>query len=204
MGVITLPIMKTTSFYSGLVVLATFVLTPCAAPALANAAPSSADSTAATQMPSDQARSIELEEMLFVQAPGAGAPKDSIYLAWLPEPLQKLCLGKTAERCATIDYCIRTTNRDDARCRNLGINLARIPKYPPGTRPARMIGLTLFKIREISGNGYGKLQNFYQSLPPASLHRLSMKARVKARIQFTRKPDDDDFNLLQILAAPAP
>ena len=151
---------------------------------------------------SDQAGSVELEQMLFVQAPGRAGAKDGIVLVWLPEPLEKLCLGKTATRCASIDYCIRTTNRDVAECRNLGINLARIPPYPPDTRPRRMISMTLSKIREWNGNGFGKLQNFYNSAPPASLQRLSMSARVKARIRFTRKPDDDDWDLLQVIAVP--
>lgn len=160
-----------------------------------------AGTAAAAQTP--QTGSVEIEQMLFVQAPERAGPKDSIVLVWLPEPLQKLCLGKTATRCATIDYCIRTTNRDVAMCRNLGINLARITPYPPDTRPRRMISLTLFKIRPLNGNGFDLLQSFYNSAPPASLARLSMSARVKARIRFTRKPDDDDFDLLQVLAAPA-
>jgi hypothetical protein len=159
-------------------------------------------SIAAAQAGSDQPASVELEQVLFVQAPENGIPKDGIHLIWLPEPLEKLCLGKTASKCATIDYCIRTTNRDDSRCRNLGINLARIPRYAPGTRPARMLSLTLFKIRELKGNGYDLLQNFYKSAPKASLQRISRDARVKARIQFIRKADDDDFNVLQILAVP--
>jgi hypothetical protein len=160
-------------------------------------------SMAAAQAGSDQPASVELEQMLFVQAPENGNPKDGIHLIWLPEPLEKLCLGKTASKCATIDYCIRTTNRDDSRCRNLGINLVRIPRYPPGTRPARMLSITLFRIRELKGNGYGLLQDFYKSAPQASLQRISLDARVKARIQFIRKADDDDFNLLQILAVPS-
>jgi hypothetical protein len=149
-----------------------------------------------------QSGSVELEQMLFVQAPEHGVPNDSIVLIWLPEPLQKLCMGKTAKQCATLDYCVRTTNRDVAMCRNLGINLARISAWPPDTRPRRMISLTLFKIRPLNGNGYDLLQNFYRSAPRASLERLSMGVRVKARIRFTRKPDDDDFELLQIIAAP--
>ena len=156
----------------------------------------------AVQTSPDQAGSVELEQMLFVQAPGPGGQKDGIVLVWLPEPLQKLCLGKTATRCATIDYCIRTTNRDVAECRDLGINLPRIRPYPPDTRPRRMISMTLFKIRELNGNGYGLLQKYYNSAPPASLARLSMSARVKARIRFTRKADDDDWDLLQIIAVP--
>ncbi|WP_109484944.1 hypothetical protein [Occallatibacter savannae] len=191
--------MMTTPPRSRLIVCLAATLAACTATPSAHARNLEPIAPAAEQAPS-QTSSTELEEMLFVQAPENGIPKDGIHLIWLPEPLQKLCLGKTASRCATIDYCIRTTNSDDSRCRNLGVNLARIPNYPPGTRPARMISLTLFKIREYNGNGYGKLQEFYKSLPPASLNRLSLNARVKARIQFTRKPDDDDFNLLQILA----
>lgn len=151
---------------------------------------------------SDPTGSVEMEQMLFVQAPGPGGAKDGIVLVWLPEPLEKLCLGKTATRCATIDYCIRTTNRDVERCRNLGINLARIQPYPPDTRPRRMISMTMFKLRELNGNGFGLLQKFYNSAPPASLQHLSMSARIKARIRFTRKPDDDDWELLQVIAAP--
>jgi hypothetical protein len=157
---------------------------------------------ALAQTASDQTGSIELEQTLFVEAPENGLPKDGIHLVWLPGPLQKLCLGKSASRCATIDYCIRTTNRDASMCRNLGIDLARFPPYPPSTRPRRMLSLTLFKILATNGNGFDLLQNFYKSAPRASLERLSMNARIKARIQFIRKPDDDDFNLLQVIAVP--
>lgn len=150
----------------------------------------------------DQPGAVEIEQLLFVQAPQHANPQDGIVLVWLPEPLQRLCLGKTAKQCATIDYCIRTTNRDVAMCRNLGINLARIPVYPAGTRPRRMISLELSRIYPMKGNGFELLQNFYKSAPRASLERLSMSARVKARIQFIRKPDDDDFNLIQVIAAP--
>ena len=151
----------------------------------------------------DQTGSVELEQLLFVQAPGPGGAKDGIVLVWLPEPLEKLCLGKTAKRCATIDYCIRTTNPEVAECRNLGVNLSRVRPYPPDMRPRRMISMTMFKLREMNGNGYGLLQKYYNSLPPASLQHLSMSARIKARIRFTRKPDDDDWELLQVIAAPA-
>ena len=156
----------------------------------------------AGQSASDQAGSAELEEMLFVQAPEHGIPKDGIVLGWLPAPLQKLCMGKTASRCASIDYCIRTTNRDVPMCRNLGIHLSRISPYPEGTRPRRMLSLTLSRIRAMNGNGFDLLQNFYNGASRESMERLSMSARIKARIQFIRKPDDDDFNLIQVVAAP--
>src|SRR3569623_1322662 len=51
---------------------------------------------ALAQTASGQAGSVELEEMLFVQAPEKGIPKDGIVLGWLPEPLEQLWLGKTA------------------------------------------------------------------------------------------------------------
>lgn len=174
----------------------------CGSIAIQDARALKPDGASLVQANSDRGGTVELEEMLFVQAPEQGVPPDGIHLVWLPEPLQKLCLGKTASRCSMIDYCIRTTNRDVAKCKNLGINLERIPRYAPGTRPRRMLSLTLSRIRAVNGNGFDLLQSFYKSAPRASLERLSLSARVKARIQFTRKPDDDDFNLIQIVAVP--
>ena len=54
----------------------------------------------------------------------------------------------------------------------------------------------------MNGNGFDLLQNFYNGASRESMERLSMSARIKARIQFIRKPDDDDFNLIQVVAAP--
>ena len=34
----------------------------------------------------------------------------------------------------------------------------------------------------------------------ASRYKSRLSARVKARVRFTRKPDDDDFDVLEILA----
>lgn len=150
------------------------------------------------QSPSDQS-SVELEQLLFVQAPEQASVKGAIVVIWLPPPLQKLCLGKTASQCAKIDYCIRTTNRESSQCKNIGVNLASIPKYPPDTRPRRMLSLTLMYLQPTK---YELLQHFYNSAPKASLERISMSARVKARIRFTRKPDDDDFDLLDVVAVP--
>jgi len=44
------------------------------------------------------------------------------------------------------------------------------------------------------------LQGFYHRAPRASLEHLSLSARVKARVRLIRKPDDDDFDVLEILA----
>jgi hypothetical protein len=63
--------------------------------------------------------------------------------------------------------------------------------------PARQLSMTFIVL---SPDQFPKLQEFFRSAPKASLQRLSMSARVKARVQFTRKADDDDFNVLDILA----
>lgn len=150
---------------------------------------------------SDNTGSVELEQFLFVQAPyWDDKTKGGIVVVWLPQPLQKYCLGKTARQCSTIDYCIRTTNRGSSTCANLGVNLARIPPYPAGTRPRRQLSVVYYPRAPIKG--MDQLQKFYQSAPKASLQRLSMSSRIKARIRFTRKPDDDDFDLLEVLAVP--
>jgi hypothetical protein len=151
------------------------------------------------QSSSDHPGSVELEQFLFVQAPERDNGKGNIVVIWLPQPLQKLCLGKTATQCSTIDYCIRTTNRESSQCRNIGVNLARIPPYPPNTRPPRMLSVVLSSLEPTK---FKQLQDFYQSAPKASLQRISMSARIKARIRFTRKPDFDELYLLEVLAVP--
>ena len=152
------------------------------------------------QSPSDGQGSIELEQFLFVQAPEPDNGQGNIVVIWLPQPLQKLCLEKTAAQCSTIDYCIRTTNRESSQCRNIGVNLARIPPYPPDTRPRRKLSVVYFPEARIKG--LEQLRDFYRSAPKASLQHISMNARIKARIRFTRKADDDDFDLLEVLAVP--
>jgi hypothetical protein len=152
------------------------------------------------QSSSDHPGSVELEQLLFVQAPEQDNGKGGIVVIWLPQPLQKLCLGKTATQCSTIDYCIRTTNRESSQCKNIGVNLARIPAYPPDTRPRRKLSVMYFPLAPIKG--FEQLKDFYKSAPKESLERISMSARIKTRIRFTRKTDDDDFDLLEVLAVP--
>lgn len=144
------------------------------------------------------ASSVELETTLFVQTLERRNGEDAIVVLWIPQPIQKLCLGKTEEQCAAIDYCIRTTNQDVARCRNLGIPISRLPSYPPEMRPRRQLSVVYFATAPTKG--FATLQEFYHRAPKASLQRLSMNSRIKARIRFTRKPDDDDFDLLEVLA----
>lgn len=144
-----------------------------------------------------QAGSTEMDAILFVQSLPMKDGHQAIDLVWIPQPIQRLCLGKTAEQCANIDYCIRTTNRDVKMCRELGIPLSRLPSYPPGMIPRRQLSVVLM---HLSPDYFPNLQEFFHRAPKASLDRLSMSARVKARVRFTRKPDDDDFDVLKILA----
>jgi hypothetical protein len=175
------------------------------------AIPTSQESASGGMLAQGQAGSVELEDFLFVQAPepdfgahaggnpGGHVGGNPIIVVWLPQPLQRLCLGKTSKQCSTIDYCIRTTNRDSSQCKNIGVNLAHIPPYPPNTRPRRMHSVVF---SYLSPTKFKVLQDFYKSAPKASLERFTMSARVKARIRYTNKPDDDDLEVLDVIAAP--
>jgi len=138
-----------------------------------------------------------MDAILFVQSLHMKNGQDGIQLVWIPQPLQRLCLGKTAQQCADMDYCIRTTNRDVKMCRSLSVPLSRLPSYPPGMIPRRQLSVSLLRL---TPDYFANLQEFYRRAPRASLERLSLSARVKARVRFTRKPDDDDFDVLDILA----
>lgn len=142
--------------------------------------------------------STELEAILFVQTPQGDNGKGAIRLVWVPEPIERLCLGKTAQQCSTIDYCIRTTNREVSLCRNLGIPLSRLPSYPHEMRPRRQLSVIYFPAADVKN--LAMLQDFYRRAPRSSLERLSLSARVRARVRFTRRLDDDDFDVLEILA----
>ncbi|HLY42138.1 MAG TPA: hypothetical protein VKR52_13070 [Terracidiphilus sp.] len=143
-----------------------------------------------------------MEAVLFVQNPHLQNGRDGIDLVWIPEPIQRLCLGKTGQQCAAIDYCIRTTTKTVAMCRDLGIPLSLLPSYPSGMRPMRQHTVTFFAIQPSTSpvKSIAMLQDFYRGLPPVSLDRLSMRARVKARIRYTRKADDDDLDVFEILS----
>jgi hypothetical protein len=148
--------------------------------------------------------STELEDYLFILNPPGQNVNKGIILASIPQPIQKICVGKTHEQCATIDYCIRTTNPWAARCQNLGVDMAKLRPYPAGMRPTRMYSITYFKIvGDGPVKGWPALQAFYNSQPQGALDRFSMAARVKARIKLTRTTGDDDFQVVEILAAPA-
>jgi hypothetical protein len=139
----------------------------------------------------------ELEEVLFVLNPLTKGAEGGAHVLWIPQPLQKYCIGKTAQQGSAIDYCIRTTNRNVAMCKNLGVDLARIPTYPPDTRPRRLLSVTYFPRAPI--RGFDTLLNFLASNP---IDRLSLGARLKGRIKFTTSAEDDDFELLEVVAVP--
>ena len=145
----------------------------------------------------------ELEDNLFILNPVGKNISKGIVLVSIPQPIQKICVGKTHEQCASIDYCIRTTNPQAAMCRNLGVELTKLRPYAAGMRPRRMLSITYFKIvGDGPVPGWPALQAYYDSQPRETLDHFSMAARVKARIKLIRKTDDDDFEILELLTAP--
>jgi len=86
---------------------------------------------------------FELEASLFVQLPAGKISPGSVQLVWIPEPLEKYCLGKTHAQCASMDFCIRTTTKNVSTCRNLAVDLAHLPAYPRDMRPRRMLSIAL-------------------------------------------------------------
>ena len=99
--------------------------------------------------------SLELEPSLFVQLAGG---KSAVQLVWIPEPLEKYCLGKTHEQCASMDFCIRTTTKNVSTCRNLAVDLAHLPAYPPDMRPRRMLSIALYARTRMKG--WEELQDY--------------------------------------------
>ena len=155
---------------------------------------------AQTSLPITHESTLELQESLFVQNPHVNGVKGGIHVLWIPQPIQKYCIGKTTEQCSAIDYCIRTTNRNMSMCRNLSIDVTRLPAYPPGIRPRRLLSVIYFPVAPIKG--FEALLKFLESAPQDSLDRLSATARIKARIKLIRSSDDDQFELLEVLAVP--
>ena len=140
--------------------------------------------------------------MLFVLDPHMKEGRKGITLVWLPQPLEKYCIGKTHEACATIDYCIRTTNKDVAMCKNLSADVRNLPPYPVDVTPRRMLSVTLL-YPMTPDHGRGSLMKFFEGAAPGSLDRLSTRAQVKARVKLTRTWDDDNFEVLEVVGVPA-
>ena len=154
---------------------------------------------ALAQTPRPGESSLELEPSLFVQLPGGKSVPGAVQLVWIPEPLEKYCLGKTHEQCASMDFCIRTTTKNVSTCRNLAVDLAHLPAYPPDMRPRRMLSVGLYLARM---KGWKELQDYVARIPKDQLEHFSQTVRVKAKVTFTRTPEDDDFRVLEILSVP--
>ena len=133
---------------------------------------------------------VEVEDFLFVQNPATGA--NGYYVMWIPEPLQKTCMGKTWKQCADMDYCIRTTNKNVAMCRGL----PKLPTYPAGMRPRRILGITFSEPGNTKVLEF--LRQFHSAQPSTAFDHLSMGVRIKARLKLTRAPDDDSFEVLEV------
>lgn len=147
-----------------------------------------------------QPGSTQMEQTLYVQAPDFAGGNDSIVLAWIPEPIESVCSGRTLKRCVAIDFCIRTTNPNDAMCKNLGIPRARLPHYPPNMMPRRVLIVVLRKPG--NGNGFALLKEFYRNAPKATLERLSPEATIRAGVRYNDDPSFEGFTLLEVLSVP--
>jgi hypothetical protein len=155
----------------------------------------------AMAQPSRPAESrLELEPSLFVQLPGGKFTPGAVQLVWIPEPLEKYCIGKTHEQCASMDFCIRTTTKNVSTCRNLAVDLAHLPTYPPDMRPRRMLSIGL--IPPTIMKGWDELEEYLARTPKDRLEHFSPLARIKAKVTFIRTPEDDDFRVLEILSVP--
>ncbi|MDQ1390717.1 MAG: hypothetical protein QOG55_177 [Acidobacteriaceae bacterium] len=156
---------------------------------------------AQTSLLVSQEKISELEASLFVQDPHLESGKKAIQLIWIPLPIQKYCLGKTSKECSTIDYCIRTTNKRASMCQNLSVDTTRLSAYPQDVPPRRVLSIVYF-LPIATADGFDTLAKFFENAPKGSLDRLSRRARIRARIKLTRSVDDDQFEVLEILAVP--
>ena len=148
----------------------------------------------------------ELEQSLFVlnghvkNAKGVEIP-GVLQVVSVPQPIQKYCMGKTSDQCATIDFCIRTTTKSVAMCQKLSPNLRNLPPYPAGMRPNRQYSISFFQGAP-NIKGFDALRQFYDAAPKGSLDVLSAHARFQAKIQFTKTANDGNFELLEVLSVP--
>jgi hypothetical protein len=155
---------------------------------------------AVAQTPRPGESSLELEPSLFVQLPGGKSTPGAVQLVWIPEPLEKYCLGKTHQQCASMDFCIRTTTKNVSTCRNLAVDLAHLPAYPPDMRPRRMMSIALIPPTRM--NGWQELEDYLARIPKGRLERFSQMERIKAKVTFIRTPEDDDFSSARNPACP--
>jgi hypothetical protein len=152
--------------------------------------------------PTPQEKTSELEASLFVQDPHFANGKKAVQVIWIPGPVQKYCMGKTAKECSTIDYCIRTTDKHAAMCQHLSADIARLPPYPPNVSPRRVLSVVYF-LPMASEKGFDRLAEFFENAPKGSLDHLSRNARIRAKVKLTRSAGDDEFEVLEVLEAPS-
>jgi hypothetical protein len=192
-----MPIPKSASTILRLAAIAVAGLLACGVPFAAQ-----------SQAPAAKEGAVELEESLFVLNPhlknAKGVEIPSVLtVVSIPQAIQKYCMGKTSDQCATIDYCIRTTTKSVAMCQKLPPSLRNLPPYPAGMRPNRMFSISFFQGAP-GIQGFDALRRFYDTAPKGTLDVLSMHARFKAKTQFTKTTDDGDFKLLEVLSVPSP
>jgi hypothetical protein len=148
---------------------------------------------------------VELEDTLFIVDPHFRLAKESpaaIDVIWIPQPIQEYCVGKTFTVCSNIDFCTRTTTKSVAICRSLPASLRNLPPYPDGTRPPRMFSIT-FSNRAPQIPGFDTLRKYFDRAPEGSFDRISMDARIRAKVRFTENAKGGSFQLLEVLEAPA-
>lgn len=149
-----------------------------------------------------QSPTTGLETFLYIQNTHNTQRPDSIYLLWIPEPVLKYCLNRPTQDCINIDFCIRTTTKQVKQCQNLPIDISHITRYSQETQPRRVLGVTVYRM--VGLKGWDSVLAYFKSQPPGAFDRLTPSTRIKALVKFTRNPDDDSFNLLEVLQVPAP
>ena len=162
----------------------------------------------AAQSQSPKEGASELQESLYVLNPHLKNAKGVeisgvLTVVSVPQPIQKYCMGKTSDQCATIDFCIRTTTKSVAMCQKLPPNLRNLPPYPAGMRPNRQYSISFFQGAP-NIKGFDALRRFYDAAPKGSLDIFSAHGRFQAKIRFTKTADDGNFELLEVISAPTP
>src|ERR1700733_11409959 len=126
---------------------------------------------ALAQSPRPGESSLELEPSLFVQLPAGKSTPGAVLLVWIPEPLEKYCIGKTHDQCASMDFCIRTTTKNVSTCRNLAVDLAQLPAYRRDMLPRRVLSVGLYPPTRMTG--WEDLQDFIARAPKDRLDHFS-------------------------------
>jgi len=160
--------------------------------------------------PPQGAETRQIVDFLYLQnVPAAWRAKGEelqLDLLWIPLPTQKYCVGKTTQQCIDLEYCLRIRDSGSYQppsCQALKETVARMPGYPPDICPRRVGSHVYYRAaRNVIGN-FDELVTYFNSRPKAAFDRLSMRERIKAKIELTRTPDDDQFEVLEVLEVPA-